>query len=118
MKARHGELRTSFGAYVLDATDAAEILADAIGDPRVQGQVYNTFDRWLDLATTAPALSRLLGREVRVACPPAREPRSPLRAERLHARYDRFRTDERLGELLAVLARRALERVAATGAAR
>ena len=89
---RHGEIRTPIGTYALSAEDSAGILADAVADPTVAGEVFNTFDRWVDYGDWAPLLSELLGREIRVAAP-ALEPRSPIRGERIHARYDRFDTD-------------------------
>ena len=99
----HGELRTRSGSYVITVEDCAEILAEAVGDARLRGEVYNTFDRWLDHADLAPILSALLGRPVTVACDPAPEPRSPIRGDRIRARYDRFRTDEGIRELLESL---------------
>lgn len=103
---RHGELRTTVGTYALSAEDCAAILADAVGDARVAGRVFNTFDRWIDHAGAAPELARLLGREVRVACGPAREPRSPIRGARIRERYPRFETQAALERLLAALVQR------------
>jgi nucleoside-diphosphate-sugar epimerase len=104
--AEFGEIRTTIGGCVLTVEDAAEILADAVGDASVQGCVYNTFDRWYDFAETADTLRDLMSREVRIVCPPARPPRSPVLADRLHARYDRFQTEAKIRELLATLVRR------------
>lgn len=107
---RHGELRTTVGTYAIAVEDAARILADAAGDPDVAGGVYNTFDRWVDHAVeAAPLVGRLLGREVAVACPPASEPRSPIRNGRLlAARRPRFTTEEALERLLRGLVERRL----------
>jgi len=99
----HGELRTRTGSYVITVEDCAEILADAVGDPRLRGEVYNTFDRWLDRASLAPILSDLLDRPVSVRCDPAPEPRHPIRGDRIRVRYDRFRTDEGIRALLESL---------------
>jgi len=103
---RHGEVRTPLGSYAIAAEDAAAILADAVGDDGVAGQVCNTFDRWIDYAEVAPLLERLLGRAVRVASDPAREPRSPILGERIHARYTAFDTPGALERVIRGLVER------------
>lgn len=100
---RHGELRSTIGAYCLSVADAARVLADAVGDPGVAGRVYNTFDRWVDHAEAAPILARLLGHEVRVVRTAAREPRSPILGGRLRARYGGFETGAAIEALLEAL---------------
>ncbi len=99
----HGELRTCAGSYVIAVEDCAEILAAAVGDDGVRGELYNVFDRWLDHTSVAPLLAELCGRAIGVACDPAPEPDTPIHGARLHARYDHFRTDEALRTLLARL---------------
>lgn len=103
---RHGELRSTIGSYCLSVADAARVLADAVGDPEVAGRVYNTFDRWVDQAEAAPILARLLGHAVRVARPPALEPRSPILGGRLRARHGRFETQAAIEALLEALVER------------
>ncbi len=104
---RHGEIRTAVGTYALSAEDSARLLADAAGDPSVAGTVFNAFDRWVDhAAEAAPILERVLGRRVRVACAPARQPRGPIRNARVRARLPRFETEEALARLLEALAGR------------
>lgn len=102
---RWGELRTCEGAYVLSAEDAARLLAQAIGDERVAGRVYNCFDRWLDFASVGPQLGRLLGCELVRTAPPAREPRGRILNERLRERYADFDTPAAIERLLARLVR-------------
>jgi len=100
---RFGELRTCEGAYVLSAEDAARILAQAMGDARVAGRVYNCFDRWLDFAEVGPRLGALLERELVRSAPIAREPRGRILNERLRERYARFDTQAAIDRLLARL---------------
>jgi nucleoside-diphosphate-sugar epimerase len=109
---RHGELRERHGSYVIAAEDAAEILAGAVGDASLRGEVLNTVDRWLDFGELAPLLSELLGRPIGVACAPAPEPRVPILCERIHARYRDWRTTAALRALLARLVREGRERLA------
>lgn len=105
----HGEIRTQHGGYVLGVEDAADILAGAVGDTGLAARVFNVFDRWYDFAEVAPTLSRLLGREVKVAAPPAREPRSPIRGDRIRERHAHFRTEETIEALLTELVGRRAE---------
>ena len=105
---RFGEIRTPLGSYALSVRAAARILADAVDDATVAGSVYNTFDRWIDYGSWAPFLEELIGHPVRLACGPAREPRSPIRGERLHARFSDFDTEDCVAEVLrGLVARRA-----------
>lgn len=100
---QHGEIRTPIGVYALAVDDAAAILADGIGDGTLRGQVFNTFDRWLDHAETAPLLARLLGRGVAVRCAPAAEPSPPIVGARIRRRHAAFRTDAAIARLLEQL---------------
>lgn len=99
----HGEIRTSCGAYILDASDAAEILVKAVGDDSLRARVFNTFDYWYDFADLAEPLSEILGREVKAVCPRSPGPRSPLLADAIHEWFDGWRTEARLRELLEVM---------------
>jgi nucleoside-diphosphate-sugar epimerase len=109
---RFGELRESHGSYVISAEDAAEILADAVGDARLRGEVFNAVDRWLDFRELAPALTELIGRPIGIACAPAPEPRVPISCERIRARYRDWRTETALRALLARLVAEGRERLA------
>jgi nucleoside-diphosphate-sugar epimerase len=100
----HGALRTQLGAYVLGADDAAGVLADALGDARVAGNVFNTFDRWLDFSTLAPLLGEILQRPIAVACPPAPAPTPAVSNARLLRRGVRWNTDAWVRARLEALA--------------
>jgi len=110
---RHSELRGRHGSYVIAAEDAAEILAGAVGDAGLRGEVFNTVDRWLDFRELAPLLSTMLGRPVVAVCEPAPPPRVPIVCERIRARYGAWRTDAALRALLELLVREGRERLAA-----
>lgn len=101
----HGEIRTPHGSYGICVEDAAEILADAVGNEEIAGRVFNTFDRWIEYAELAPLLSELLGREIRATCPPAPPPKQPILGDRIHAHWPRFRTEECLRGLVETLVR-------------
>ncbi|TAJ21244.1 MAG: NAD(P)-dependent oxidoreductase [Planctomycetota bacterium] len=109
---RHGELRERHGSYVLAAEDAAQILADAVGDASLRGEIYNAVDRWLDFRELAPLLTELIGRPIGVACAPAPAPRVPILCERIRARYRDWRTESALRALLARLVTEGRERLA------
>jgi len=109
---RHGELRSRHGSYVIGAEDAAEILAGAVGDATLRGEVFNTVDRWLDFRELAPLLAAILGRPVGVACDPAPEPRVPIECARIHQRHRAFATDASLRALLARLVHEGRDRLA------
>jgi UDP-glucose 4-epimerase len=97
----HGEIRTPRGAYVVTTADAAEILAAAVGDASLAGAVLNVHERWFDFAEAAPLVAEHLGHPVAVRSPPAREPRAPIRNDRLLARRPRLRLAEHLPALVA-----------------
>lgn len=111
---RFGELRERHGSYVIAAEDAAEILAGAVGDASLRGEVFNTVDRWLDFRALAPILSELIGRPIGIACAPAPEPRVPILCERIRARYRGWRTETALRTLLAQLVNDGRARLAET----
>lgn len=102
---RFGELRERHGSYVIAAEDAAAILADAVGDASLRGEVFNAVDRWLDFRELAPILSEVLGRPIGVACAPAPEPKAPILCERIRTRYRGWRTAAALRTLMADLVR-------------
>lgn len=104
--AEHGEIRTPLGAYVIAVEDAAALLAAAVEGSGLRGEVLNVFARWYDVVEAAPGLAAALGRPVGVACAASPEPDPPIENARLLARGARFRTEERLRELLAASARR------------
>jgi nucleoside-diphosphate-sugar epimerase len=108
---RFGELRERHGSYVIAAEDAAEILAGAVGDASLCGEVFNAVDRWLDFRELAPILSELIGRPIGVACTAAPQPRVPILCEKIHARYVDWRTESALRALLARLVREGRERL-------
>lgn len=112
---RFGEIRTAVGSCVLAVADAATILADAIGDRSLGGQVFNTFDRWLDHADIAPIVAAELGRPVVVRCAPPKQPRSPIVGQRIHDRYRAWRTDRAIADLARDLTRRCVQNSAAGG---
>jgi hypothetical protein len=95
-----GELRTTFGAYVLTDADAAAIVLGALGDAGVRGGVFNTFHRWLDGAELAGPLSALLGRPVAAPCGRAPPPVPGVSNARIAARYSDWSTDRLLPDLL------------------
>ncbi|MCA8942446.1 MAG: NAD(P)-dependent oxidoreductase [Planctomycetes bacterium] len=101
-----GEIRTRVGAYAITAGDAAALLCGAVGDADARGRVFNTFDRWIDFSSAAEPLSRILGREIRVACEPAPEPQPPIRNDRIRARMPAWSTEAALEPLLAELVAR------------
>ncbi|GAB4152604.1 MAG: hypothetical protein Fur0037_21440 [Planctomycetota bacterium] len=103
---RFGEIRTAVGSYALSAEDAAEILADAVGDDSLRGAVFNTFDRWLDHSDVAPIVAEELGRPIGVRCGPAIEPRSPILGGRIRERRKVWRTGRAVSDLARELARR------------
>lgn len=105
--ARHGEVRTPYGAYTVAVEDAAEILADAIGDEGVRGETFHVFDRWVTHADMAQPLGVALGAPVRVACESASPPRSPILGARIRRRFQRWTTDDRLATLARELVARA-----------
>jgi nucleoside-diphosphate-sugar epimerase len=102
----HGEVRTAVGSYALGVADAAAILADAVGDASLRGQVFNTFDRWFDHAEVALHVAAVLGRPVAVRCPPARPPRSPILGAKIHARHRSWSTEAAISALARGLAER------------
>ncbi|MEQ1633231.1 MAG: NAD(P)-dependent oxidoreductase [Planctomycetota bacterium] len=108
---RTGEVRTRTGTYAIAVDDAAAILAGAVGDASVKGQVTNVFDRWIDHATVAPEIAKCLERPVRNLAEPVPEPRSPIRGDTLRARFQNFTTDEAIRTLVAQLVERCRERV-------
>ncbi len=95
----HGELRTPYGAYTVAVEDAAEILADAVGDLTTRGQTYHVFDRWITHADMAPRLAAALGKQTRIACDAAKEPRLPILGARIKERFSRWTTEEGLTAL-------------------
>lgn len=96
----HGQIRTQLGAYVVTAQDAATTLVGALGDTTVRGQVFNTFDRWLDFATLAPRLSDLLNRPIEAVCAPAPAPEPPISNDRIASRQPGWQTEAQLDDLL------------------
>lgn len=110
---RHGELRSRHGSYVIGADDAAEILADAVGDGALRGQVFNAVDRWLDFRELAPMLAAILGRPVGIVCEPAPEPRVPIECARIRERHRSFRTETTLRLLLERLVHEGRQRLVA-----
>ena len=107
---RTGEIRSPFGAYSLAVEDAATLLADAVGDASLRGQIVHTFDRWIDHASVVPMLEHELGRPICNSCAKAPEPRSPIRGEKVHARYRGWRTEASLRALVRELVARCRER--------
>lgn len=101
-----GAIAQPFGAYVITAADAARVVVNALGDASVTGQVFNTFDRWLDFAELAEPLRALLGRPAPIACPTAPPPSPAIRTDRLLARAPVFDTDAQVAGLLEQLVRR------------
>ncbi|HEU4420655.1 MAG TPA: NAD(P)-dependent oxidoreductase [Planctomycetota bacterium] len=106
-EAKHGEIRSQMGAYVIADVDAASILVDAVGDERMRGKVYNCFHGWWDFSEVTRIAGELLGREVRVAAAArAPKPQPELSNARLCAeRAPRWTTDLRLRELVGRLLR-------------
>jgi nucleoside-diphosphate-sugar epimerase len=105
--ATNGSIRTPYGAYAIAVEDAAEILADAVGDASLRGRTYHTFDRWITHADIASPLERALHRSVAIACNPAQQPRMPIVGERIRERFAKWSMDARLSALAAALAQRA-----------
>ncbi len=90
-----GRIDKAFAAYSVTASDAARILADALGDDAVRGRVFHVFDRWLDFTD----LARRLG--VPRSCDAAPEPSPRLLKPQLDAREPTFTTDAWLATRLA-----------------
>lgn len=101
-----GAIAQPFGAYVITAADAARVVVDALGDASVSGQVFNTFDRWLDFAELAEPLRGLLGKTPAIPCPIAPAPTPAIRNDRLLQRAPVFGTDAQINALLGQLVSR------------
>lgn len=104
--ARDFAIRTPYGAYAIAVEDAAEILADAVGDVSVKGRTFHTFDRWITHDDIAAPLSNALGRDIAIECAAAKEPRMPILGARIRQRFSAWSLDERLSQLATALAKR------------